>query len=334
MKHIDRFWFLTVLFLAISGSLRAQQEPLFAHFRYNQMYYNPAYAGNGGQTCAQLLVREQYSGVGGNLATDDGGVSTQFLTLHTPINLPAALRADGGGIGVSVLNDQADAIGRTGITLSGSYKRQTSLGLLSAGLNVGFLQKNIDGDFQAADSDDPIVEELNSGAINDGVLDVGFGLYLTGTRFYAGISSLHLNQPSYSWTSFNESEVFRVFYLVGGYQYQINEAIAFEPATMIKFDQTKLQWDLNPAVYFGDKFWGGLNVRTDPAGSSLVFNDVSVFGGVQLSPRLKLGYNYDLPTSELIETGGSHEFFVRYCFDVKLDTKPDVEPKIQDPRFL
>lgn len=298
----------------------AQQEPLFTNFRYHQVYYNPAYVGHNGQMCAQLLFREQNAGYDGQAASD-GNLSTQYLTFHAPITWPASFQADGGGIGASIINDQADAIGRTGLTVSGSYKKQTGIGLLSGGLNVGFIQTSIEGDFQASDPDDPIVEQLNSGGLNDMVLDVGLGAYLTSDKYYAGISTLHLNQPSYSWTGSDAPRVFRVFYLVGGYRMAINEAITFEPAAMVKFNNSKWQVDLNPAVYFAQKYWAGLNLRTDPLNSTLRVNDVSIFGGVNLTPQIKLGYSYDLPTSELSTYAGSHEVFLRYCFDIEVDTK-------------
>ena len=318
------FWGLLFSLCAVEAT--AQQEALFSQFEHNQMYYNPAYAGHGQKTCAQLLIREQNTGFGNQATTAaDGNLSTQYLTLNAPINWPVGLNADGGGIGLSILNDQADAIGRTGLNVSGSYKRETGIGLISGGLNIGFIQTSIEGDFQASDPNDPIVEELNSGGLNDMVLDVGFGAYLTADNYYAGVSTLHLNEPSYSWTSGSVSNVFRVFYLVGGYKTAINEAITFEPAAFVRFDKSKWQIDLNPAVHFAGKYWAGIHIRSDPFNNTLRLNEVSLNGGVNLSPRLKLGYNYDLPTSELSTYAGSHEFFVRYCFDIQ------TEPVYQTP---
>jgi len=42
--------------------VQAQQDPMFTHFTYNKLFYNPAYAGASGQYCLNAITHQQWLG--------------------------------------------------------------------------------------------------------------------------------------------------------------------------------------------------------------------------------------------------------------------------------
>ncbi len=41
---------------------QSQQDPMFTHFTYNKLFYNPAYAGASGQYCLNAITHQQWLG--------------------------------------------------------------------------------------------------------------------------------------------------------------------------------------------------------------------------------------------------------------------------------
>ena len=79
-----------VLFLLVTlmtfylPRLHAQQDPLFSHYMFNNLYNSPGYAGMEGQTDFQLIVREQWLGYNSSF-DDNGNPRSGIFSFNTPI---------------------------------------------------------------------------------------------------------------------------------------------------------------------------------------------------------------------------------------------------------
>jgi len=312
-------WFLLVVsFVFTTQKADAQQDPQYSHYMYNELNYNPAFAGNHERRiCATFLQHSQWTQFEGV----DGGTapSTQVFNVHAPLSNKYVQ-----GAGLAIFNDQQGFESTVSVSASASHKRELSFGRLSLGINLGYIQKKLDASkLRAIEDGDPVIPDNN---VSEGMFDVGFGAFLSGRDYYVGLSALHLNQPDLGWTPDGESKFVRHFYLTGGYNYAINENWTLKPSTLMKFDGTKLVMDLTARAMLQEKYWGGLGYRLEDKAMTAML-------GMYLTPKLKVGYSFDLPFNPNdIKSGGSHEILIGYCF--QFNPEPKEEHPIWTPRHL
>src|SRR5688572_2922571 len=64
MKTIRHFIIITTFMLCLTN-VRAQQDPLYTHYMYNTLAFNPAYAGSRDAMSFFGLARFQWAGING-----------------------------------------------------------------------------------------------------------------------------------------------------------------------------------------------------------------------------------------------------------------------------
>ncbi len=117
-----------IAFLLCAGfSVRAQQDPQYSQYMFNQMAINPAYAGSREALNTVVLMRHQWTGI-------DGAPNTQTFTIHGP------LRKKKVGLGFSVIADQIGPKKSIGALASYAYRIPLKKGNLSFGLRFGMYQ--------------------------------------------------------------------------------------------------------------------------------------------------------------------------------------------------
>ena len=319
-----QFYTLIIFFIAcfLVGIEKAQgqQDPQYSHYMFNELNYNPAFAGNHDRRiCATFLQHSQWTGFEGF----QGGTapSTQVFNAHVPLVTPYI-----HGAGLAIFNDQQGFENTVSIAAYGSHKFQTPVGRLSIGLGGGIIQKKLNTEkLRAIQEPDPVIPDDEVSKI---IPDVNLGVYLDAENYYVGLSALHLIEGDMGWTEQGggESKYERHYYLTGGYIYNLNENWDIKPSLLLKFDGTKIQTDINGRAVLNEKYWGGLGYR---------IGDKALTGmlGMYLTPKLKIGYSFDLPFNPNdVKTGGTHEFLIGYCW--KFNPKPKEEFPIWSPRFL
>ena len=114
MKELNNIKWILVLFLTgmISVS-RAQQDPQYSQYMFNQLAINPAYAGSKEALNAAAFVRSQWTGI-------DGAPNTETVTIHGP------LRKKRVGLGFAVIADQIGP--KNSIGALGSYAYRIPIG--------------------------------------------------------------------------------------------------------------------------------------------------------------------------------------------------------------
>lgn len=297
-----RKWILTFLFLlSISLILKAQENTHFSQGIFNQAFVNPGYAGSAGLFQATGVVRMEMTGFEGNPRTTVLNVNGPIDVLH-------------GGVNLSIYNDEMGYYKTPGVSIGYAFRFPVWKGNLAFGLSGGFLNTSIDNSsWRQPDgtSADPAIPTKDDGATSP---DFGFGAYYSDDKLFIGLSSMHLMGTKITKTD-AESKLPRVFYLMGGYRFLLNDPnFEIRPSLYISTDLSVAHYTANAHVFYRNKLWGGLSYRLNEA---IVANvGFELFGGV------KIGYSYDFITTKARKGGkGSHEILVNYNFTISTEKK-------------
>ncbi len=298
-------------------NLLGQQDPQNSQFMFNELIFNPGYAGSKGGICVGASSRQQWVGFVGAPST----TVFQADAAIKPFNITS-------GAGLSLSNDQLGFEKNLSITGTYAYRLDLGSGTLGIGLSLGLFNKALDpkweiptSDYHTPASGDPLIPENKQSYV---AFDLGFGLFYSTEEFYVGISSTHLNQPVIRFSKGNPF-LARHYYLTGGYVFRLpNPVFELLPSFFIQSDGKATQLTLNTNVLYNKKIWVGVSYRIGDALIGLV--------GLQLINGLRIGYSYDFPTSDLRKnTGGTHELMLKYCFNVSLQ---HISKRYKSIRFL
>lgn len=325
-NHVYPLFAALLVIVVCFNVSKAQQDPQYSHYMFNKFDYNPGVAGTNNKTCANFLVRTQWTGFEGQ--TDDvAAPNTQFFNIHTSLNNEYV-----HGVGLDLYNDQQGFENTISLKGAASHILDLPFAKLGLGLNVGFIQKSLNGEkLKAFDDGDPLIPD---GEVSNFIFDVGIGGYLYADKYYGGISVQHIPQGDLGYTTDGDGKYQRTYYFTGGYHYQLTPDWTISPSALVKTDITKTQFDINALAKLQETYWGGLGYRGGDA--------ITLMLGMNLTPDLKLSYSYDIATQGKgsfsdganVKQGGSHEFFIRYCFKLNLGKKDEYESPIWTPRFL
>lgn len=305
---MKKLLFSSILLLTVGATGYAQQDPQFSQNMFNRLYTNPAYAGSAEGICGTLLYRNQWTGF-------DGAPKTGLFSVDAPINFLH------GGLGLTVLaTDELGFENTFGIKLAYAFRFNLGAGNLAIGLDAGLLQKSIDGDFKYNDPNDPIIPTSEvSGSVFP---DLGAGIYYNSDKFYAGVSSSHLLESEVDYGDF-VTKMARHYYGTLAYRFEFSPALSLTPSAHAKYVADQLQLDVNANLHINNRFWIGASYRLEDA--------IVVLAGLNITPNLRLGYSYDITTSDLKDySNGSHEIMLGYCYKIK----KKIIPIIRNVRFL
>lgn len=298
--------------IALSGiysSLSAQQDPQYTMFYFNKMLYNPAYAGAKDAICGTILGRFQWNGL-------QGAPNTWVFTGDMPIKLT---EKDYLGIGLTGYGDYIGFQQDHGLKVAAAYRRKNvGPGHLAIGLDLGFSNKALNNAVWVcpngfSPSLDPSIPVGNNNSFG---FDLNAGVYYHNTKFYAGVSVLHLTGSDF--TNLNIRQA-RHMYFTGGYTFGLggdDSPWKLNPNAIIRTDFATANFDVNlNALYdFNGKhgiFFGATYRYIDAIGINVGYNGTFNDGKM----GMMFGYNYDINTSRLNSfNSGSHEIILRFCF--------------------
>ncbi|WP_299628249.1 type IX secretion system membrane protein PorP/SprF [uncultured Tenacibaculum sp.] len=304
-----KFKIVLVLFLVFSAiSGKAQQDPQYTNYMFNTLSVNSAYAGSRGHLTVVALHRTQWVGI-------EGAPQTQSLTVESPIG-------NNLGLGVAFVHDKLGPSRELYLDANLSYTiKLRNKSRLSFGLKAGGRLLNVDlfDGFQT----NPDVNSIN----NKFLPTLGAGLYWRNDKSYLGISvpnfltNKHFDRDTFSSTSFDVSAERLHYFLIAGKVFDLSDNVKFKPAFLGKFVVgAPAIVDLSANFLIYDTLRLGAAYRWDDSFSGLL--------GFQLSPKLLLGYAYDLTTTRLGDfNSGTHEIMLRF----ELKTK---EKQLKSPRFF
>ena len=298
--------------LVLNQSARAQFEPQFTQYMFNEMFINPAYAGSREQISATMVYRNQWVGL-------EGAPKTQTASIHGPLMNKKL------GLGLTIMNESIGVTKQLAVYGNYAYRIQVgSNGAFAMGLQAGFInhQENLSEVITNEENDNEFL--FNTPRV---VLpNAGYGMYYNTDKLFVGLSipRMFKNEVSGDGTAdVSNSFEFKYwhYYLTSGYVFPVSENIKMKPSVMIKAVQgAPLNADLTLQALFMDVFWLGISYRTEDSFSAL--------GTFQVTPKLRIGYSYDYTTTELSNySNGTHEINLGYDFSF-------TKKKIVTPRYF
>jgi type IX secretion system PorP/SprF family membrane protein len=301
--------FFIILIVGISLCSKAQQDPQFSQNMYNLLTFNPAFAGVGDEMSGSIINRQQWIGF------DNAPVSTAFNG-NVPLRIGRRLH----GLGLTVMSDKLGIENKTNIKFQYAYQFKVLKGILNAGASIGLQNNALKGEWDPLDDDDDL---LNGGSVDVSkmVFDVGLGFYYRSKTLYLGASISHINKPNVAYNESIETYLYRHYYLMGGYKYELTNQIDIIPSFFIKTDAISTQYDINTNAVYNKKYRSGVSYRVDDAIVFLV--------GVLLRNGLDIGVAYDVSVSGIKKP--SLEFMLAYHFTPSLIKR---KQKYKSIRFL
>lgn len=306
MKQLNRTKYLIFVGeLLLSVSVFGQQAPIFTQYNMSYMLVNAGFAGMGNGICARAIARQQW--VGFKDASGNVVAPRDFLvTLDSPV------RILGGGLGMSILQDEIGFQKDIDLQIAYSYHLNIDAGIIGIGAGVNFTNRTIDfTKFNPVQPNDPALLDTKQG---DMLIDGNFGAFFKGNdHLYLGISATNIFQSKGKNLSTSgqavQYQTDRTIYLVAGYSYILpnHPKYKIEPSLMVQTDLASTQYNFSTTVTYNSKFWAGINYRPQESVGFLV--------GIRIH-GVRVGYSYDLPTLP-VGLAGSHEITVGYCFKIK-----------------
>ena len=310
---------IIVLLLVFMGvRTDAQQVSLYSQYVLNNFLINPAIAGSNGLTTVNLTTRQQW--IGFEEAPSTSALSAQTLlqknsyrSKKKPIRRKFSYNTLGGkvGLGGYIFSDRNGASSRTGARFSYAYhlSNPQNKSQLSFGMSLTAYQIKFDEDrIILKDPDDDIWTNAREAVF---IPDADFGMYYQAPDYFAGFSVDQLLESIMRFGEGNENyKLERNYYLMGGYNFKLNDDLILTPSTLLKFAENgAFQGDFGAKLIYDQTFWGGLTYRT---GSAII-----VLGGLKIDPFI-FGYSFDISLSSIMKHSfGSHEFVLAVMFGEK-----------------
>ena len=295
----------------------AQNDAMFTQYWALPTYYNPAATG----TIDFIRVR--------------GGAKLQWIGIHNapksfvvagdmPVKLGKKQR-----IGVGVLFNQ-ESIGlyqNLGVSAQVSYKFKFLKGVWSVGIQPGFYNTKFKGsDVYIPEGDDfhqPDDPELPTSDVSGNAFDLSAGLTYTHKYFSAGLSVLHITEPTITMgnegNSSSESVEFQAtlprmaYFTLDGNIPVKNSLFSLQPSVMLRTDFSRFVPEVQMRSTYNRFISFGVGYRYKEA--------VSVMVGAEFK-NFFLGYAYDYPLSAIAKaSSGSHEIVVGYNVKLNLGEK-------------
>lgn len=307
---------IAILLFAAFG-VRAQQDPLFTHYMFNNMYLTPAYAGVDGVTRLTAVHRSQWLGYQPSFGGGGAPVS-QLVSFNTPVY---KLRS---GFGTYIMNDVAGPVNNLEAQAMYAYHLGIKDNKLSIGVKVGIFSQTINGSYyRYVDGNDPQITEGKDSQIKP---DLGFGLFYRSEKYYAGVGFNHLLKSEFDFgADATRAALENHVNLTGGYYYDVSFDLTLQFATWVKTDLNETSVDLSVLGYYKNTMWGGLSFRQSEA--------VSVLLGYSFlkDKSLRLGYSLDyIVKDQDAKQPTSHEVMLSY----ELPVSPGTGKKIvRTPRY-
>ncbi len=289
----------TALLLGLSAPAKAQYDPGYTHYMFNEILVNPAYAGAKDALSIVGLARDQWVGF-------SGAPHTASLTAHTPLAQDQI--GLGAGLNFETIGVHQWALGFVDF----AYRIHFPKGIWALGLQGSFgYQESRYGDLKNLDSD-PSIDPLLQYSPANFLVNAGVGTYYYTNNFYAGFSIPRILNNDYIT---GESKRFDVrdwtYYLQSGYVFYLSDDFEVMPSGMLKLTAgVRPQVNISALALLYSTLWLGADYRTD--------NSLAMLAGVEFLEKFRLTYSYDVSLSKTTrqDLDGSHELSLSYTFDI------------------
>jgi type IX secretion system PorP/SprF family membrane protein len=319
--------YVTIFFNICLFGAYAQQATQYSLYMLNPYGLNPAAAGLENTMIATGGFRSQWGGI-------EGKPVTQYMNVVLPLSIVSS------GLGISIQNESIGA--RNGLAAKASYNYMMKMGggILSFGAAGGIVQgaldgsklRTPDGSYEAGVVIDHKDKLLTTFSVNGTVPTFDIGAYFKAEKFEIGLSASNVTEPQLKLTGQRSLNVMlkRHYFAIIQTHFNVLNNITLYPSVLVKSDAAQTQIDFSTFLQYNDNIFLGASFR----GYSKNTQDALVaFGGVKLSPKLRLAYSYDITLSGLKTTAqATHEIVLQYNLGKEFG-KGKLPPIIYNPRF-
>lgn len=290
---------LGILVLVAAGFVsKAQQDPMYTQYMFNQQTINPAYAGTWESLSFMVLGRQQWAGF-------DGAPQTYTFSMQAP------LKNERVALGLNLISDKVGQEKRFYMFGDYSYLLPINDNLrLRLGLKGGFT--NYSNNLNDYDINDPTDPSFQGVIDKKFVPNFGIGGFLYSRRGYIGFSVPKILNHDFELENETASlsGEFRHYFLSAGLVFNLGESLKFKPTMLTKASFTSesgspVEIDLTANFLIKERFWLGAMYRT---GDSFGFIAQWI-----IDKKLRIGYAYDYTITPLQNfNNGTHEIMVSY----------------------
>jgi type IX secretion system PorP/SprF family membrane protein len=288
MKRINIFLVL-VLFVQTA---QAQLESMYSLYRFNPQVINPSQSGSTANSEFILINRQQWMGLEG---------SPQTVSLTGNIKY-----GQNKGIGIVLINDQAGPVKTA--TIAGDFAYHIKLSQdwnLSGGVRLGMSSMSVNfSALRLVSTVDPLFQGDRSTGMKT---NTGWGIKLSKGQDGLFFSIAQPRVLNYDFGAQNGAyKDVAYYYAMAGTKVKLNDAVNLYPSAMARLSpDAPTTWDVNVTANISNKFDVGASLRSqDSYGARF---------GVQVSPKLYMGYVYEVPTSALSKmASNTHEIALRF----------------------
>ncbi|PIB36286.1 hypothetical protein BFP72_13230 [Reichenbachiella sp. 5M10] len=304
---MKNYFIIITALIGVSFQSLAQQAPLFTQYAFNPIALNPAIAGTHDGISMTGISRIQWSSI-------EGAPKTNMFTAHAPIG------DKNMGVGLTFMNDRIGISSENEIGLVYAYNIQFEKATLSFGVRGNFdFYKATYSDIDLGGVQDPNFEGSD---LNDFKINFGAGVYYYSDKYYVGLSAPYINTNTFENGNSDFSyQKERLFYLMGGYVFDINADFKIKPYTNLKIPiNAPMQIDVNTSLIYRDMVYLGAGWRPT--------DSFSVLFEWQIQKNLRLGYAADFYTNDANHLGGTaQEFMINYLIPLQKD-------QVVNPRYF
>lgn len=287
---------------AVSLNTNGQQIFKLSQYTQHNFLINPAASGANDQASVGVTYRKMWQGI-------DGGPQTTILFADK------YYAKKNTGVSVALYDDKTGPTSRTGGQINLSYSIDFEKGRrLQFGLGGQVLQYRINKSEVTNSSyfDQGDAYFLNGpGSLTKG--DASAGIYYRSNTFSVGVSAQQLIQSKLEFikgSSNPEGKLYRHYYLVADYKFQVDEDNVIIPNTLFKYlPNAPLDFELGARLEHKKLLWVGFNYTARQS--------YTAFAGLKIKNALALGYAYqefNSPLSAFDNGGAAHEISLRYFF--------------------
>lgn len=298
-----RHWLVIFVTILCSCSIYAQQLPLFNHYFFKPMVYNPAYTGADSSTNILLVNRTQWTGFKGGPQYNNLTVDGNMFNKNT-------------GVGLNIISFRRGLTNTIGGNLFYSYKLKINKNShISLGLSAGAINQTLNYSKAITEvNNDPLLFYNNQ---NSTVFDANAGLAIIIKNLDIGFSVPQLTSSKIAYKTIIDTRTYytQVQHLLGSLKYKINlskkKNLSFTPSMVLRqAKNAPIQYDINALLGIDNKFWAGITYKNDYA--------ISINAGIVLFKNLTVGYSYEYITGSISRYAGlSHEIILNIKFNKK-----------------
>jgi len=313
-----------LLLLSVTPKAKAQGDALLTQYWALPTYYNPGAVGD-----------TDYLRIRGGARLQWMGIDNAPRSFIAAADMPFKLGKRRLGTGLVVQQESYGLFHNFTLDAQIGYKLKVLKGELTVALSLGLYNQQFKGSEVYIPDDDNFHDSADDAIptrdVAGNAFDIGIGAFYVHKKFWAGLSILHANNPTVTFSSDTETSsragetgdgstsemaknyqftASRSAYFMAGSNIPIKNTL-FEviPSLMVRSDFTTTDFQLTGRVRYNKLFTAGLGYRYNDA--------LSIMLGAEIK-GIFIGYSYDYHLSDIAKaSSGSHELVAGY--NLKLD---------------